>query len=248
VLTASNLQLSLGHAQKAALTHPTMAEAVARLADRAKVPCPSVWVRNDDEINAFTCGRNPRHAAVVVHSGALRVWDSDELEAVLAHEIAHIKNRDVLANTIAVSLYEGIAWSGRTCLNGIAGAVRAYDHLGKKSEGAVRLIGKLGKLFGLAIFYVFYAVLFLIIEPLALLLALATSRQQEYLADDSAAKLLGSGRPLARALKAADRHKSTKSSLHFETGWQHLWSTHPPVAERVKRLEAFLAEKKTEIA
>lgn len=240
VLTANNLKLTLAKAKKAGSEHASLVEKVERLARTAGIPIPTVWVAAEDEPNAFVCGRNPKHAALVVHAGGLALWPEQELEGVLAHEIAHIRNRDILVNTIAVSLYEGISWSCRVCLKGILEAVASFGRGAARFGGFMSIFMYFGYLSGWVLFYAFYAVLMLLLQPLALLLRLGASRQQEYLADRTGAELIGSGEPLARALLTSEaREKDSKSladRLHLESGWQYVWSTHPPTAKRVELL------------
>lgn len=243
VATANNLKLLLSRAKRADSGHAFLTEAVGRLAGRAGIPTPSVWVLEKEEPNAFACGRDQKHSAIVVHTGGLELWSSRQLEGIVAHEVAHVKNRDVLLGTIAVALYEATSWICRVCLNGILGALRSYQSGARKSGGLLSLVLYSGYILGWILFWVFYGLLWLILRPLSLLLQLAASRQQEYMADQTAAQLLGSSEPLVSALLALEAIRGedksgSKDRLRIASGRENIWSTHPPTSKRVELLRS----------
>lgn len=210
---------------------PELHDHVADLALRAGVPTPNVYVIDDPSPNAFATGRDPAHAAVAVTTGILGLLDTRELYGVLAHEFAHIKNRDILLTSIAAT---------------IAGAIGAIAHVfqfaalfgghDQDEEGP-------GVLGGLAL---------LIVAPLtATLIQLAVSRAREYAADATGARLTGDPLALADALRKLERGvwlqpmavNPAAAPLFIVHpfsggGLLRLFSTHPPLAERVARLEA----------
>jgi heat shock protein HtpX len=202
---------------------------VRSLAARARIPMPNLYVMPGEQPNAFATGRNPQRAAVAATEGLLTSLPLEQIKGVLAHEIAHIKNRDILVSSIAAM---------------IAGVVSAIANVlqlsflfgGEDEDNPLGLLGSLAAM---------------ILAPLgATLLQLGVSRQREYLADATAARLLGAAAPLADALESIER---THTPLQVNpvtapmyianplSGGQMsaLFSTHPPVAERVRRLRAY---------
>jgi heat shock protein HtpX len=210
-------------------TMPELEGIVQDLAQRARVPVPRLYLIPSDQPNAFATGRNPKHAAVAVTEGLLQQLPSDQVRGVLAHEFAHIKNRDILVSSIAAMVAGAIA--------AIANILQFSLLFGGDDEdsGPFGLIGTLATI---------------IIAPLAAtLLQLAVSRQREYLADASGAQLLGRGAPLANALESLERGAQAApmavnpatASLYAVNplprgGVATLFMTHPPIAERVRRL------------
>jgi heat shock protein HtpX len=206
---------------------------VAALAAHAAIPMPRLYLIPSAQPNAFATGRNPSRSAVAVTQGLLTHLPAEQVRAVLAHELAHIRNRDVLVSTIAAM---------------IAGAVSAIANVlqfsllfgGRDDEDA----GPLSWLGAIAT---------IVLAPIAaMLLQLAVSRQREYLADATAARLLGRGRPLADALESLEAGTLARpmavnpafASLYIanplpRTGIAALFSTHPPIGERVRRLRAY---------
>jgi heat shock protein HtpX len=208
---------------------------VRELSARAGIPMPRLYVIPAEQPNAFATGRNPAHSAVAVTQGLLERLPREQLRAVLAHELAHIRNRDVLVSTIAAV---------------VAGAVAAIANFlqfsllfggGDDDESPLGFVGALATI---------------ILAPLAaMLLQLGVSRQREYLADRTGAELLGEGRPLADALESIHAQVArapmavnpATEALYIAnplsgTGVTGLFSTHPPVEERIRRLRAFDAE------
>jgi heat shock protein HtpX len=205
---------------------------VQDLARRARVPVPRLYIIPSEQPNAFATGRNPRHAAVAVTEGLLQQLPPEQVEGVLAHEFGHIKNRDILVSSIAALVAGAIA--------AIANILQFSLLFGGEDEdsGPLGWIGLLGAI---------------IVAPLAAsLLQLAVSRQREYLADATGAALIGRASPLADALETLERRAETvplavnpaTASLYIvnplrRQGLATLFSTHPPLAERVRRLRAF---------
>ena len=210
-------------------TMPELEGIVQDLAQRARVPVPRLYLIPSDQPNAFATGRNPKHAAVAVTEGLLQQLPSDQIRGVLAHEFAHIKNRDILVSSIAAMVAGAIA--------AIANILQFSLLFGGDDEdsGPLGLIGTLATI---------------IIAPLAAtLLQMAVSRQREYLADASGAQLLGRGAPLANALESLERGAQAApmavnpatASLYAVNplprgGVATLFMTHPPIAERIRRL------------
>jgi heat shock protein HtpX len=214
---------------------PELEAMVQDLAQRAQVPLPRLYTIASEQPNAFATGRNPRHAAIAVTDGLLQHLPPDQVKSVLAHEFAHIKNRDILVSSIAAMVAGAIA--------AIANILQFSLFFGGEDEDA----GPLGWIGLLAT---------IIVAPIAAsLLQLAVSRQREYLADATGAELLGRARPLADALETLERGAQAvpiavnpaTASLYVvnplrRQGVATLFSTHPPVAERVRRLRALDAE------
>jgi heat shock protein HtpX len=210
---------------------PEIHHLVAELAQLYDVPKPRVYLIPSDQPNAFATGRNPEHAAVAVTQGLLQYMPRDQVRGVLAHEFGHIKNRDILVSSIAAM---------------IAGAISAVGNIfffaamfgGDNRDNPLGAFGALATI---------------IIAPLAAsLLQLAVSRQREYLADATAARMLGTGEPLAEALETLERGRQAvpmqvnpaTSSLYIvnplkAVGMANLFSTHPPIEERIARLREY---------
>jgi heat shock protein HtpX len=210
---------------------PEIHQLVGELAQLYDVPKPRVYLIPSDQPNAFATGRNPEHSAVAATQGLLQYMPRDQVRGVLAHEFGHIKNRDILVSSIAAM---------------IAGAISAVGNIfffaamfgGDERDNPLGAIGALATI---------------IIAPLAAtLLQLAVSRQREYLADATAARVLGTGEPLAEALETLERGRQVvpmqvnpaTSSLYIvnplkAVGVANLFSTHPPIEERIARLREY---------
>jgi heat shock protein HtpX len=215
--------------------HPSFYGMVRRLAQQAGLPMPRVYIIPSDSPNAFATGRNPAHAAVAATEGILRILTPDELEGVMAHELAHVRNRDILVSTIAATFAGAISMLGSMLQWGaLIGAGRSDED----GEGAGGLIGSLAMA---------------IIAPLAaLLIQMAVSRSREYLADETGARICGRPLSLANALRklqSASRMipmaEARPASAHLFIvnpltggGLLSLFSTHPPMEERIARLES----------
>jgi heat shock protein HtpX len=206
---------------------------VRQLTEQAGIPMPKLYVTPDMQPNAFATGRNPSHAAVAVTQGILQTLDWDELRGVLAHEISHVGNRDILIGSVAAAVAMGITFIARIAMWG------AMFGGGRDDDEGVNPIAALA---------------LMILAPLAaLLLQMALSRSREYQADASGARLLGSGESLARALAKLDQAaravpmhvdpaQAQKYIVNPLTGrrvqFANLFTTHPPMEERIARLRA----------
>lgn len=216
---------------------PTLHRLVEHLAERANLPKPAVYIIDNDTPNAFATGRSPRHSAVAVTSGIMRLLSQDELAGVIAHELAHIKNRDTLISSIAATIAGAI-----TMLADMATWAMIFGGFGSaedEEEG-----GGLGELAG--------SLVFIIVAPLAaLLIQMAISRSREFSADAAGARILGDSHPLANALekleRSADRQpmevNPATSPLYIINplrggGLLGLFRTHPDTAQRIARLRA----------
>jgi len=215
--------------------YPLFHGMIRRLAQKAGLPMPKVYIIPSESPNAFATGRNPDHAAVAATEGILRILTPEELEGVMAHELAHVKNRDILVSTIAATFAGAISMLGNMQQWGaMFGAGRSDDEEG----GAGSLIGSLAMA---------------IIAPIAaMLIQMAVSRSREYLADASGAAICG--RPLAlagalrklhtfsQAIPMADARPATAHMFIVNPltagNLMALFSTHPPMEERIRRLEA----------
>ncbi len=212
---------------------PELYRIVQGLATRAGMPMPKLYIIPSDAANAFATGRNPEHAAVAVTEGILRLMSSDELEGVLAHELSHVRNRDILISSIAATLAGVIMMLANMAR---WGAIFGGFSRDEREEG--------GGLLGLLAMS--------IIAPLAaMLIQMAVSRSREYQADASGAQLLHSGETLARALEKLE-DASQRLPLDASPQTAHLFivnplsgrslaklfSTHPPLDERIRRLRA----------
>lgn len=212
---------------------PQVYEIVERLCRKAGLPMPRVFVIPSEAPNAFATGRNPEHAAVAVTEGILRLLDRRQLEGVLAHELAHVQNRDVLIATVAASVAGLISALGHAIQWGaILGMGRRDDDEGGNPVAALA---------------------WALLAPLiALVVQLAVSRSREYGADAAGAALVGDPDPLADALLALERGNEVRPYEYGGPATAHLFivspfrgagarmlqlfSTHPPLEERVRRL------------
>lgn len=212
---------------------PELHSMVAGLAARAGLPKPKVYVTPAEQPNAFATGRNPANAAIAVTEGITRALSSRELEGVLAHEMAHIKNRDILIASMA-AMIAGV-------ISGIANFLQFSMFFGGgdgEDNGPLGIIGVIATIF---------------LAPLAAaIIQMSISRQREYRADLVGAQFLGDGNPLADALETLERASQVlpmqtnpaAAPLYIVNplaalrgrGLSNLFSSHPPTAERVKRL------------
>ena len=211
---------------------PQLYHIVQDMAMVAQIPMP-----RDPSMNAFATGSNPQNAAVAATTGLLAVMNREELEAVIGHEVSHIRNYDIRISTIAVALASAI-----TMLTSIGGRMMWWG--GSRSRDYDREGGS-----GLEIIILILSILAIILAPLAAtLVQLAISRQREFLADASSVELTRNPQGMINALLKLDnsepmqRHVDDASSALFindpkkESGLQKLFYTHPPIAERVARL------------
>ncbi len=218
--------------------HPALYGMVRRLALQAKMPMPKVYIIPSEGSNAFATGRNPQNAAVAATEGIMRLLSEEELEGVMAHELAHVANRDTLISTVAATIAGAISMLGSMLQwAAIFGGGRSEDE-----EGG-------GMLGGLALAF---------IAPMAaMLIQMAVSRSREYLADASGARICGNPLALANALRklqlgaqAVPLQEATPATSHMfivnpltGASMMKLFSTHPPMEERVARLEAMASAR-----
>jgi heat shock protein HtpX len=211
--------------------NPAFYAIVRRLALKGGLPMPKVYVIPSDSPNAFATGRNPQHAAVAATEGIMRILTPEELEGVMAHELSHVTNRDILISTIAATFAGAISMLGNM--------LQWAAIFGGRSDDDERG-GVMGSL-ALAI-----------IAPIAaMLIQLAVSRSREFLADEGGAKLCGHPLSLANALRKLDSgsrmlpmQDARPATAHMfivnpltSGGLLQLFSTHPPMEERIARLE-----------
>ncbi len=216
---------------------PRVYAVVERLTQKIGIPMPKLYVIPNDSPNAFATGRNPQHASVAVTQGILQLLNDEELEGVLAHELGHVNNRDILISSVAATIAGAVtllASMGRWAM--IFGGMERND----RDRGG----GGLG------------ALLMLIVAPIAAsLIQLAVSRSREYQADATGAHFTGNPYALASALSKLDAYSrrvpmaATPSTAHLfiiqpllGMNFGSLFSTHPPIAKRIERLTGRPAE------
>lgn len=210
---------------------------VRGLAERANLPMPKVYVMENPTPNAFATGRNPQNAAVAVTTGILQMLNDDELSGVIGHELSHVKHRDILIGTIVATLVGTITFVARMAGWALMfGGGRDRDRDG---EG-------IGSIF------------LLVLSPIiAMLIQLAISRSREYMADEGGSEISGRPLSLASALNKLNLYNEKMPMLNAQPSSAHLFivsplsgksflkvfSTHPPIEERIKRLQAIAAGK-----
>jgi len=209
---------------------PELYATVEDLARRLDMPMPGLYISPEPQPNAFATGRSPNHAAVCVTQGILQVLDKEELRGVLAHEMGHVRNRDILVSSVAAAVAMAIMFVSRIAMWGAMFGGRDDDDGG----GIIGLLA------------------LVILAPIAaMVIQMAISRSREYGADATGAKTIGDGEPLARALEKIEAYakqvpmdvqpaQATAYIVNPLTGrkisFAGLFSTHPPTAERVERL------------
>jgi heat shock protein HtpX len=213
--------------------NPGIHQIMAELAQNAGIPKPRVYLIEDDSPNAFATGRNPQHAVVAVTTGVMRILSREELRGVLAHELGHVKNRDILIGSIAATMAGAIMMIANMArFAAIFGGSRGNDEKG----GGGGIIGML---------------VLTIVAPLAaMLIQMAISRSREYLADASGAQFSHNPLSLASALDKLQRASQQIPMADAKPATAHmfivnplsgrslmnLFSTHPPIEERIARL------------
>lgn len=232
---SDKIALAMSGAQEVSIHQaPELHQMVERLAVQAGLPKPRVYIIPQDTPNAFATGRNPEHSAVAVTEGILRILKPAELEGVLAHELSHIRNRDILISSVAAVIAGAISYLATMAQWGaFLGMGRSDDEEG----GGGNIIAVL---------------LMAILAPLAaMLIQMAISRSREYQADATGARIIGAGQPLANALLKLEEYNKqipmqvnpAQAQMYIVNplsagGFTRLFSTHPPVEERVARLLA----------
>ena len=230
---SDKIALSIYRAQPATREQLPRAYAVVeRLTAKQGLPMPRIYVIPNESPNAFATGRNPQHASVAVTNGILRLLDDEELEGVLAHELGHVKNRDILTSSIAATLAGAITMIAR--MGYFASLFGGYGGRDSRGRGSAE-----GGLF------------MVLLAPIAAsLIQLAISRSREYEADATGAHVTGNPYALARALQKLDEYsrripmQASPSNAHLFIvapllgggGFGNLFSTHPPIKSRIQRL------------
>ena len=221
---SDKIVLGMYHAQQVGPDHP-LHRLTARLAQKAQLPMPKVYVIPDMSPNAFATGRNPQHAAVAATEGIMRLLSEDELAGVMAHELAHIKHRDILTSSVAATIAAAISSLGYMAM--FMGGSRDRD-------GNSNALG---------------ALLMMIVAPIAAaLIQAAISRQREFAADRGGAEIAGTPSGLATALRRIESTvrqipmDANPATAHmfiiapFIGGLGKMFSTHPPTEERIQAL------------
>jgi heat shock protein HtpX len=227
---SDKIVLRMYNAQEVGAGHP-LYETVTRLARQADLPMPRVYVIPTDSPNAFATGRNPSHAAVAATNGILRVLDQRELEGVLAHELAHVKNRDTLTSAVAATIAAAIMMMAR--MAGYAAMFGGgYGNRDSRSGNPLA------------------AILMMVLAPIAaMFIQMWISRTREFAADAAGARIVGSPYGLADALRKIDRI-SKQLPLNADPATSHLFiikpfsgeglmslfASHPPTEQRIERL------------
>ena len=210
---------------------PDLYMTVRRLAQKAEIPMPRVYINDQDQPNAFATGRNPQHAAVAVTTGIMRILSNEELQGVIGHELSHVKHRDILISTIAATIAGAISFLAQ-----MAQWAMIFGGRGDDEEGGSPIA----------------AIVMMIVGPIAaMIIQMAISRSREYVADEGGARLAGNPRYLSGALRklnAASQKipmKANPATSHMFIvnplsggGLLKLFSTHPPIEERIARLES----------
>ncbi|CVT80288.1 zinc metalloprotease HtpX [Streptococcus pneumoniae] len=218
-------------------TAPDLYHVVEDMALVAQIPMPRVFIIDDPALNAFATGSNPQNAAVAATSGLLAIMNREELEAVMGHEVSHIRNYDIRISTIAVALASAI-----TMLSSMAGRMMWWGGRRRSDDD------RDGN--GLEIIMLVVSLLAIVLAPLAAtLVQLAISRQREFLADASSVELTRNPQGMINALDKLDNSKpmsrhvdDASSALYINDpkkggGVQKLFYTHPPISERIERLK-----------
>lgn len=211
---------------------PDLYSIVRMLSQKAEIPMPKVYIIDQEQPNAFATGRNPKHAAVAVTTGIMRILSREELQGVIGHELAHVKHRDILISTIAATIAGAISFLAQMA----QWAMIFGGHRGDDEEGGNPIA----------------ALIMMIVGPIAaMIIQMAISRSREYVADEGGARIAGNPRYLSGALRKLhiasqkipmDANPSTSHMFIVNPlsggGILKLFSTHPPIEERISRLES----------
>jgi heat shock protein HtpX len=214
--------------------NPTIFEIVQDLITRATLPMPRIYMIDSDQPNAFATGRDPQHAAVAVTEGIMRLMPKNEIRAVIAHELAHVKHRDILIASIAATIAGAI-----TMLANMAQWAMIFGGFGGRSSRDDEGNNPIA------------ALVMIIVAPIAaMMVQMAISRSREYDADEGGAKISGDPMALANALRHLESAKeeipmkATPATAHMfiinplsGKSFMNMFSTHPPIEERIARLE-----------
>ncbi len=209
---------------------PVLYDVVEKLSQKAMLPMPKVYIIENNTPNAFATGRNPEHAAVAATTGILRILTRDELEGVMAHELSHVQNRDILISTITATMVGTITMIAR-----MAGWAAMFGGRSNDRDDS----------------NAFYSLALMILAPIiAVIIQLAISRSREFGADEGGAKISGKPLALASALNKLTNYNkqvpmdASPSSAHMfivnplsGKSMMKIFSTHPPVEERIQRLD-----------
>ncbi len=219
--------------------YPQLFDSVEKLAMKAELPMPKVYVMDNPTPNAFATGRNPQHSAVAVTTGIMKILNKEELEGVIAHELTHIKNRDILVGTVAATLVGTITFVAR-----MAGYAAMFGGQSRDDDRGGNI---------------FYELALLIIAPIAaVMIQMAISRSREYMADEGGAQISGKPLGLASALNKLSQANKMLPMAHAGASSAHmfivnpltgrslmkLFSTHPPIEERIERLQEIAAGRR----
>ncbi|MEN2994691.1 MAG: zinc metalloprotease HtpX [Thermodesulfovibrio sp.] len=210
---------------------PELYSIVRKLAQRAGLPMPKVYIIESDQPNAFATGRSPKHGVVAVTTGIMRILSREELEGVIGHELAHIKHRDILISTIAATIAGAISYLAQMAM-----WANIFGGRNEEEEGGSPIVG----------------LIMMILAPIiAMIVQLAISRAREYAADEGGAEIAGNPLYLSNALRKL-HYASQEIPMDANPGTAHMFivnplsgksivkllSTHPPIEERIARLEA----------
>ncbi|MDW7973159.1 MAG: zinc metalloprotease HtpX [Thermodesulfovibrio sp.] len=210
---------------------PELYSIVRKLSQRAGLPMPKVYIIESDQPNAFATGRSPKHGVVAVTTGIMRILSREELEGVIGHELAHIKHRDILISTIAATIAGAISYLAQMAM-----WANIFGGRNEEEEGGSPIV----------------ALIMLILSPIiAMIVQLAISRAREYAADEGGAEIAGNPLYLSNALRKL-HYASQEIPMDANPGTAHMFivnplsgksiikllSTHPPIEERIARLEA----------
>ncbi|MGM0549226.1 MAG: zinc metalloprotease HtpX, partial [Bacillota bacterium] len=208
---------------------PEIYKIVRKLSQNAKLPMPDIYLTPSNQPNAFATGRNPENAAIAVTKGLIRLLNADELEGVIAHELAHVKNRDTLISTMAAVMAGALAFLARM------GRFRMLFGGRRNNNGAGALLQLVAIIFA----------------PLAaILIKMAISRSREYIADETGGKISGNPEGLASALEKMETYSQRGQQMQINEAAAHmfilnplssegmakLFSSHPPTEARIKKL------------